>query len=381
MNLDGMLDAIGGIYDAAVDSRRLAAIGGQAARLIGAGSALVFVARKRDAKLTQLVSMTGNFDDRARSAYNDYFHRHNEWFQRGARLPSPVVVLGGELIDYPQFERTEFWNDWCRPVGIYHTIGSTYPIGDGSVMAMGIYRGREAEPFGEAERQIVSTILPHLARVMQIAERIGTADRRAELTDEILFGLGVGLVLLDADRNVLLLNRIAERMVRKSRWLTATGKRLRAIHPASATAFEGAVDRATATGRGAAIDSGEVVVLRDPLAPDLPVLVTPFRAPFLGETRPPAAAMLFSDPDARRAVSASAIAQSFALTRAEAQLVAALVGGTRIADYASDAGISFHTARAQLRAVFAKTGITRQPDLVAAVLSDLAVRLSDLDPG
>jgi DNA-binding CsgD family transcriptional regulator len=53
------------------------------------------------------------------------------------------------------------------------------------------------------------------------------------------------------------------------------------------------------------------------------------------------------------------------LTPAEAGLVAALVGGNSLAQYATRTGRSLGTLRAQLKSVFAKTGTHRQAELVA----------------
>ena len=356
MDFDDVLEAIGGLYEAATDAAMLPGLGGRIARLVRAESALLFTARKADAGLLRRISMTENFDARSRAAYDAHFHQRNEWFQRGARLPSPVVVMGGELIDYADFERTEFCNDWCKPIGIYHTLGSTVPMGGDAMVAMGIHRGPKDDSFTESERGAVRTLLPHLA-------------------DEALFELGIGVVLVDVGQRIVFANRIADHMIAKSRWLTASAGRLRAIHPASSEAFEAALNVAGEVSIGASLSAGGVVRLRDPLSNELSVLVTPFRSAALAGGNA-AIAVLFSDPDARRTQSPGAIAAAFGLTPAEGALVAALVNGKPLAVYASEAGISFHTARAQLRAVFEKTEVTRQPDLVAKVLSNLAISLA-----
>lgn len=55
----------------------------------------------------------------------------------------------------------------------------------------------------------------------------------------------------------------------------------------------------------------------------------------------------------------------FGLTRAEARLAAALASGSALDDVARSIGISRETARAQLKAIFAKTKTNRQAELVA----------------
>ncbi len=57
----------------------------------------------------------------------------------------------------------------------------------------------------------------------------------------------------------------------------------------------------------------------------------------------------------------------YRLTPAEARLAQALSGGEALAEAASRFAITAATARSQLKAIFAKTGATRQADLVRLV--------------
>jgi len=71
-------------------------------------------------------------------------------------------------------------------------------------------------------------------------------------------------------------------------------------------------------------------------------------------------------------LSAEAVQQFFGLTRKEAALALRLAAGRSLLEAARDQGISLNTARAHLRAIFAKTGIDRQSRLVGALLKSAA---------
>jgi DNA-binding CsgD family transcriptional regulator len=58
------------------------------------------------------------------------------------------------------------------------------------------------------------------------------------------------------------------------------------------------------------------------------------------------------------------LAESYRLTPSEARLAAHIAGGGSVAGYASKYGVSQGTARTHLKAVFAKTSVHRQSDLV-----------------
>jgi DNA-binding CsgD family transcriptional regulator len=76
-----------------------------------------------------------------------------------------------------------------------------------------------------------------------------------------------------------------------------------------------------------------------------------------------------------------ALTRMFGLTPTEARLLGALATGSTVEQYAQQRGVSIGTARVQLKQVQAKTGASRQSDLVRLVLSSAAAHLLHPDPG
>ncbi|RVT91713.1 hypothetical protein EOD42_20525 [Rhodovarius crocodyli] len=75
------------------------------------------------------------------------------------------------------------------------------------------------------------------------------------------------------------------------------------------------------------------------------------------------------DPSRRRLPSQAFLREAFGFTAAEAALALDLADGLAAADCASLRGVSVHTVRSQLRALFAKTGLCRQAELVSLILT------------
>lgn len=71
----------------------------------------------------------------------------------------------------------------------------------------------------------------------------------------------------------------------------------------------------------------------------------------------------------RRLPSHSFLREAFGFTPAEAALALDLADGLAAADCATLRGVSVHTVRSQLRALFGKTGTSRQAELVTLVLA------------
>ena len=83
----------------------------------------------------------------------------------------------------------------------------------------------------------------------------------------------------------------------------------------------------------------------------------------LEQARPIAVATLHA-PTRPIAPSPADLARLYGLTRAEATLALQLYGGSNLRNHAATRGISIHTARKQLSAVFEKTGCSQQSQLV-----------------
>ncbi|MGY2051834.1 helix-turn-helix transcriptional regulator [Methylobacterium sp. JK268] len=98
-----------------------------------------------------------------------------------------------------------------------------------------------------------------------------------------------------------------------------------------------------------------------------PLVVLALPAPPMGAEDPPTLLLLL-DLDHTALPSTDAMERAFGLTPAEARLAVHLARGATLAEVAEQHGLSVHTVRTQLAAVFGKTGTGRQAELVALVL-------------
>lgn len=74
---------------------------------------------------------------------------------------------------------------------------------------------------------------------------------------------------------------------------------------------------------------------------------------------------LLEDTEKRGAAEPQLLRQAFGLTRTEAEVAALLGQGMRLRRIAEQKSITYETARVHLRSIFAKTGASRQADLIA----------------
>jgi DNA-binding CsgD family transcriptional regulator len=105
----------------------------------------------------------------------------------------------------------------------------------------------------------------------------------------------------------------------------------------------------------------------------LPLIVRPHRLDDGAERAPNPASLLLLviDPEQWLAPPREMLMQTFALTRAEADVAIGLVSGRTLAEVAADRDIKIGTVRTHLKAVFAKTHTHSQADLTG-ILTRLA---------
>lgn len=375
--------AIGWIYEAATDPKRMNNLGDLLATVFDTVSSTLFLVENRQsAGLFPVPTLTGVFyttqdmDDWAAAAYREYYHERNEWFARGIKKPVPAIVVGRELIDDATFTRTEFCTDWCSRIDVFHVLGASFPISSEAVGAIGFHRSRRAGAFGRDDKRRLGVLLPHLQRACQIHRRLSIAEGREAAFAQIVESLRVGVLIVDADCQVLFANRLADRTLELGCAIGLSKGRLHTPDRRCAPALEKAVREAAWTSAGQGTGAGAIVRVCRGGEVALVLLVAPLRHAEIGYgLAQPAALILFGGPDREREMPELVLSRLYGLTVAESQLVSALMSGHSLVSYAAAAGISVNTANTHLDHVFQKTGHHRQVDLIRMIAEDPLVKL------
>jgi DNA-binding CsgD family transcriptional regulator len=83
-------------------------------------------------------------------------------------------------------------------------------------------------------------------------------------------------------------------------------------------------------------------------------------------------AIFLRNPESKEQGSLDIVRRLFDLTHAEASLALLLANGMTLDEAAEQLNIRRNTARAHLRSIFSKMGVTRQTELVRLVLNSVA---------
>ena len=377
-----LVATIAKIYEASIESESLDRLAGIVAAAVGSRSGfLALLDRPQNGQVgtpavVGLPSATENFDEWARAAYAEHYHQCNIWFHRGIQKGFPAIVLGHELVAPEMLVRSE-WYEYCRRLDAFHVLGAQFHLNSRLSAQFGAHRPRHSKPFDEGHRRIMSLLLPHLQRALQVNARLGLLDQICTITSDLLERVGLGVLILDRDRRLLFANLLAERMLAGKSFLDARNGRVFAS-PGTAPGFDHMVEQAAQTSAGMGIHSGGMLNVAGEEG-IVRLLISPLaRERSLCQGADAAVLVLLTGPAPAPPRAAEKLSEAFGLTRAEGQLLSALVAGEPLSEYADRLGLSIETPRTHLKRILNKTGIHRQVDLVRIVSSDL---LFQMGPG
>lgn len=288
--------------------------------------------------------MTRYFDE----AWNEIDHRLNGL---------PILRKRGVTVDQDfttpdEFETLPFYRDLLAADDFRWFAGIGFQT-EARLWCLALQRKAGQGPFEPAEQQALVTLAPALRRAALLASLIEEA-RMAGLTDAFAL-VGRAVMVLGPERRALRWNADFERLLGLD--LRIAGGRLTLSDPAVNERLE----HLASAPRRAPV-SAIVVPRREGAALLLYLLplTDATRSVFAGGN----VLLVACSPDAPPRPTAPVLQAVFSLTPAEARLAAAVVGGATVAEAAERFAVSAATARAQLKSIFAKTGVSRQVDLV-----------------
>ena len=366
---EGVLDLVDRIY-AAAEAPALwpDALDGIAA---ATGSAASILYRNMDAREGG-VDVAVRISPDAAEAYQQYFHKLDPWgnSSRAAALVKPgAVVDGDELISRADLHTTEYYNDFAKPNGLTRVLAGIISKHDSFASVISLVRDDGATEHGIEDRRLLTALMPHLTRAVQIHRRLLPVSVLDGAAVDALDCLVSGVALLDGSGRTIFINRAAERLLRQRDGLGIEHGCLVASLPQERDALRVLIAQAAQTTAGRSLRAGGALPISRPsMRRSYNVLVTPLGRRHTSLHGPEAAVAVFiSDPEEAVTSEMAALVRLFRLTPAEARLAAGIATGAPLNDVADALGIGRETARTQLRSVFAKTGTTRQAELVRII--------------
>ncbi|MEM1112709.1 MAG: helix-turn-helix transcriptional regulator [Pseudomonadota bacterium] len=309
-------------------------------------------------------------DDWEATAYREQFFSLDPFIN----LSLDTVTSLDDLLSDRELEASDYYRYYLQPIDLYQILGVDMREPGGMLARLRFGRRRQEDRFDKAQRDLLKAVVPHLRQAIRLYAQLSRTRSERDIYAGAVDQLSVATIILDEQGRVLNTNAVAARLLASDDAIGLREQRLLLANRDSGRKLQAAIDEVIhADQQGQAALVRAMRVARGDGRADLGLVVRPppDTARMEGQAVP-AAAVFVSDPELRESASQQTLGDLFDLTPAETRLAISLSRGLSLAEAAETQGISQHTARAQLKAIFAKTGASRQAELVRLVLTSVA---------
>ncbi|MGX0961684.1 DNA-binding CsgD family transcriptional regulator [Bradyrhizobium japonicum] len=278
-------------------------------------------------------------------------------------LPPHGEIVGiPDLVNFDEYRKGRFYQEWMQPQGCRDAANVVLEKSSCPVMMTVLSGRRMVDP---AMKHRLSLIVPHASRALLINRAITAQLTLATALADVLDNLASGIFLLDASCRVVHANSAGHALL-------AADDVVRSVAGQLVTSSA----EANQTLREAFATGNDVVLLaaRDRAIP----LLSPSGERYVAHILPlssvlrngservvdAAGALLLRKASLGGQSYGELIARTFDLTPAELRVFLSIVEIGGVPETAAALGIAETTAKTHLHRVFAKTGVSRQADLV-----------------
>ena len=294
-----------------------------------------------------------NHQESVARAYSDYWWQHDIWLQTGLTkglFKKGFVAIGADFISTADLMRTAFYRDFLTTMPAAHLLVAIMSDGsdasDTPPMTLSFFRAPDATPFAAADLTALQRLYPHIHRAFSLhwewrsmREQLGTFHTSLDSMD-------FGVMFIDSARRLRHANRAAD---------TLASCILQPKLPTQGAVAHLIDEAAKGRGGAAVLETQRIMLLALPVS-------APMRNP-AGETRS-SVMLLLVDPSKRTDAAADFMSNAFALSKAESRVVPLILQGKTPIEISEALGLKMPTVRSQLSNIFAKTGTTRQQELI-----------------
>jgi DNA-binding CsgD family transcriptional regulator len=316
-----------------------------------------------------MVSASGGRPLEREESYSNYYYALDPF----VGLPADRVVTLEEIVGESKWREGEFYKQFLKPIDVLHVLGADLRTDDGVECRLRVCRSHAEAPFSETDRAICTVLLPHLKRAVHLHSHLDLIESERKLYAGTVDRMLVATVILDETGAVMKTNSVADEMLHdrdgirlvKGCLVADYGQENRELQRLISQALSGHSGGTPAVVKAMSITppsgGGKLGVLIRSLPP----------SEWSEGRRRPSVVVFIRDPGRKSEASHEMVRRLFDLTPAEASLALLLASGLTLDDAAEELKIRKNTARAHLRSIFSKIGVTRQTTLVRMLLSSV----------
>jgi DNA-binding CsgD family transcriptional regulator len=297
----------------------------------------------------------GRFPADANEQYARYFHKVDTC--REALIWSGMGEIMLTQSHYgDSFVNTEIYHDFLRPLGARYVMGVKLADCGHAVSMLRIHRSARNGPYSDAEVDRLGRLFPSLARSARLYFDRLQVSRAAAAATAALDQLRIGVIVMERRGRILHMNAVADRILSSEGFAKVGPGRLEFDGGHAERGLSGLIEASLGSSGNQTVRIGEHVLSASPLegydaqGSSDALLIT------LRSSEP--------EPQDRQAN----LRMEFGLTPSEAAISDQIARGRTLRQIADRNSVSLNTVKTHLRAIFAKTNVRSQSDLVRVVL-------------
>ena len=263
----------------------------------------------------------------------------------------------------------DFYVRWVKPSGFRDMIGVLVLKSGKRTAWFSVARTEVQSPYCDDDVALIEAITPHLCRAFMLADTLEMRSVMLRNLERTVDSLATGVILTDK-RGVTYMNTSAKALVDSGDAIRIKDNKLCPAKARDAGMLDHALSQSLAGIASPATGSYAVAIPRADrpgvLANVLPLSWRDAPNPLASMTG--AAAVLIQDPCQAPQFESEALARLYGLTPMELRVSLEIARGQTLPDIASALGITINTLKTHLKHIFAKTGVTRQGDLMRLIM-------------
>jgi DNA-binding CsgD family transcriptional regulator len=359
-----MLQLIGGIYDAALNSNAWNAILPRIGAFVGGSSGGLFA--HHSSRRSGNIYYEFGTDPDFRQDYLSKYMTMDPMFGTYFVLDVGEVFSTSTVMSHSEFLQSRFYKECIQPQGWIDNICVYLDRTPEGHAGFSLFRSEREGLADEAARDRLRLLVPHLRRAVLIGNLIEFKTAQAATFADALDGLSAGMLFVDPGGRITHANAAGQAMIAVGNVLQAPLGQLVASDPSANRALRDIFSTAAAGDAAIGVRGVAVpLVARDGeryVAHVLPLSSGARRG--AGMSYAAVAALFVQKASLATRSPPEAIARTYRLTAMEVRVLLAIVEVGGAPQVAETLGIGEGTVKTHLKRLYAKTGARRQADLV-----------------
>jgi DNA-binding CsgD family transcriptional regulator len=301
---------------------------------------------------------TDQYRDVMQIFLRDGWTKQNIRATRLEKLKYPGFVTDCDVISVEEMDAHPFYTELLRPNGGGWAIGTIIPVPSGDLLVFNLERRYGRGPIEKELCGRLDPLRPHLARAGLMASRLRMERARAMV--ETLKQIGLPAAVLRENGQALAINDLFQLL--SNQISIGAFDEITIKNPSSDALMKKSLVRLKETRDGSELKSIPI-----PATPDHPALVAhliPIKGGAHDIFSRAFSILLITPLHAPTAPTEDVLNGLFDLSPAEVKVAQGIISGKTIEGVAAELHLSRETIRTQLKSVFAKTGTSRQAELV-----------------